>query len=87
METVNGELTLSIPSNLGVQVHMDTSHGALYSDFEVDVLPRAPTIIRNSDGSGSEIRVESVIIANVNAGVPIVRMNTLNGDLQIRQAQ
>lgn len=85
LETVNGELTVRLPANLGAQIHLDTSQGEIFSDFEVDVQPSKPTVIRNDDGSGSEVRIESVIIANVNGGGPIIRMNSLNGDINIRK--
>jgi hypothetical protein len=85
LETVNGELTVRLPANLGAQIHLDTSQGEIFSDFEVEVLTSEPTVIRNDDGSGSEVRIESVIIANVNGGGPIIRMNSLNGDINIRK--
>ena len=85
METVNGELTVRLPANLGTQIHLDTAQGEIISDFEVDVQPSKPVITRNTDGGGSEVRIESVIIANINGGGPIIRMNSLNGDIHIRK--
>jgi len=85
LETVNGELTVRLPANLGVQIHLDTSQGEIFSDFEVDVQPSKPSVIRNENSGGSEVRIESVIIANINGGGPIIRMNSLNGDINIRK--
>jgi len=85
LETVNGQLTVRLPANLGVQIHLDTSQGEIISDGEVDVQPSTPTIIRNDDGGVSEVRIESVIIANINGGGAIIRMNSLNGDIHIRK--
>ena len=85
LETVNGELTVRLPANLGAQIHLDTSQGEIFSDFEVEVLTSEPTVIRNNDGNGSEVKIESVIIANINGGGPIIRMNSLNGDINIRK--
>jgi hypothetical protein len=85
LETVNGELTVRLPAALGAQIHLDTSHGEIFSEFEVDVQASNPTVIRNDDGSGSEVRIESVIIANINGGGPIIRMNSMNGDINIRK--
>ena len=82
----NGELTVRLPAEFGAQIHLDTSQGEIFSDFEVDVQPSEPTVIRNDDGGGSKVRIESVIIANVNGGGPIIRMNSLNGDINIRKA-
>jgi len=85
LETVNGELTVRLPANQGAQIHLDTSQGEIFSDFEVDVQASKPTVIRNDDGSGSEVRIESVIIANINGGGPIIRMISLTGDINIRK--
>jgi len=86
LETVNGQLTVRLPANAGAQIHLDTSRGEIISDFEVDVQPNTPTITRNDDNDGSEVRIESVIIVNINGGGPIIRMNSLNGDIHILKA-
>ncbi len=52
----------------------------------MEVVPSQPTITREEDESGGvEIRVESVIVANVNGGGTVIRMKTLNGDINIRK--
>jgi hypothetical protein len=86
LESVNGGLTVRLPANTAVQIHLDTSQGEILSDFEVDVKPSTPTVTRNDDNGGSEVRIESVIIADINGGGPIIRMNTLNGDIKILKA-
>ena len=83
LESLNGDLRLSIPENAGVRVHLDTGSGEIYSDFEVEVRPSEPTIVRDDDGEGIEVRVESVIIADINGGGPVMRLKTLNGNIQI----
>ena len=86
LSTINGNVTLGLPSDVGVQLHIDSSRGEIYSDFEVDVQPSTPIIERKDERGGVEVKVESVIIANVNGGGPVIRMSTLNGDIQIRNA-
>ena len=83
MSSVNGDLNLGIPANAGVQLHIDSSHGEIYSDFEVDVQPSKPVVERKNSRGGVEVRVESVIVANINGGGTIVRLTTLNGDIQV----
>lgn len=81
--TINGNIDLGIPGNAGAQLHIDTSKGEIYSDFEVDVQASEPVVERREDRGGVEVRVESVIIANVNGGGPVIRLETLNGDIRI----
>lgn len=85
--SVNGTLSLGLPADAAVQLHIDSAEGEITSDFEVEVVPSEPTITREEDESGGvEIRVESVIVANVNGGGTVIRMKTLNGDINIRKS-
>lgn len=85
-ETINGDLTLGLPAGAGAQFHIDTSRGEIVSDFEVDVQPNKPTVERRNDRGGVEVRVESVIIANVNGGGPVIKLKTLHGDIHITES-
>ena len=81
--SVNGDLTIGLPANAGVELHLDSSQGDIYSDFEVDVQPTEPVIERKENDRGIEVRVESIIVANVNGGGPVIKLKTLNGDIEI----
>ena len=45
--------------------------------------PSKPIVEREDSRGGVEVRVESVIIANINGGGTVIRLKTLNGDIQI----
>lgn len=83
LSSVNGDLNLALPSNAGVRLHIDTARGEIYSDFEVEVQPTEPVVERKNNRNGIEVRVESVIVADINGGGPVVKLKTLNGDIQI----
>lgn len=83
MTTLNGDLRVAIPDNAGVQLHLDSGMGEIYSDFEVDVQPTQPIVQREESEDGIEVRVESVIVANINGGGPVIRLKTLHGDISI----
>lgn len=87
LASVNGDLTLAIPENTGVRLHLDTASGQIYSDFEVDAQHSEPIIERDEDDDGIQVRVESIIIVDINGGGPVVRMKTLHGDIRIRRAE
>ena len=42
-----------------------------------------PVVERREDRGGVAVRVESVIVANVNGGGPVIRLETYNGDISI----
>lgn len=86
-ESINGDLYLGLPDDVGVQVQIDTAQGEIYSDYEVDVLPSEPVIRRSDEDGGTAIRIENVIVAKVNGGGPVVRMKSLYGDIYIKKAE
>ena len=86
LSSVNGDLAVGLPGQPKAQVHIDTARGEISSDFEIDVQASEPTVSRSKEGGTIEIAVESMIIANINGGGPVIRMKTLNGDIQINKA-
>jgi len=84
--SINGDINLGLPRNVGAQLHIDTSEGEIYSDFEVDIQASQPQVQRSEDRGGVSVKVESVIIANVNGGGPVIRIETLNGDININDS-
>ena len=52
----------------------------------VEVQMSEPVVERREDGRGVEVRVESVIIANINGGGPVIKLKTLNGNINIRNS-
>ena len=85
MESINGDLILGLPEGAGVTAHLDSSRGEIYSDFEVEVRPVERVVERDDTGRGVSIQIESVIVADINGGGPVVRMKSLHGDLSIRK--
>ena len=85
MESINGDLILGLPEGVGVTTQLDTSQGEIYSDFEVEVQPAEQVVEREDYDDGVSIYIESVIVAKINGGGPIVRMKSLQGDINIRK--
>jgi len=86
LSSVNGDLTLGIPDGTGAELHIDSAEGEIVSDFEVDVQPSKPVMSRESSRHGVEVSVESVIIANVNGGGTVIKLKTLNGNINITKS-
>jgi hypothetical protein len=85
LETMNGDLVLGLPANASAQIHLDSAQGEITSDFEVEVMPTKPTVERDDSRGSVEVRIESVIVANINGGGPVVRLRSLQGDIHIRK--
>jgi len=85
--SINGDLILGIPAGEGVQLYLDSARGEIYSDFEVEVQPTKPVIERRENSGGIEVRIQSEIVANINGGGTVIKLKTLNGDIQIRKSE
>ncbi len=83
---VNGDLNLGLPANTGAELHIDSAEGEIISDFEVEVMPSKPVMTRESGRHGVEVSVESVIIAKVNDGGTVIKLKTLNGNINITKS-
>ena len=87
LETINGNLIVRMPANTAAELHLDSAAGEITSDFEVDVKPSKPTIERDEGRGGVEVRIQSVIVADINGGGPVIRLKSLQGDISIRKTQ
>lgn len=85
LTSVNGDLLVGLPDRPAVQLHIDTSRGKIASDFDIDVQPSQPVVSRDEGRGKLEISIENLIIANINGGGPVMRLKTLNGDIQINR--
>ncbi len=85
LSSINGDLTFGLPEGAGARFHIDSARGEIFSDFEVEVQATKPTVERRNEQGGVEVRVESVIVVDVNGGGSVVRLKTLNGDINIRK--
>ncbi len=86
LSSINGNLTVALPESTGAELHIDTARGEIRSDFEVDVKPSRPIVERTEGRRGVEVRIESVIVADVNGGGPVIRMKSLNGNITVANA-
>ncbi len=83
LSSLNGDILLSLPANIGFELRLDNQRGEIESDFELDVKPSKTVVDRKEGREGVSVRLESIIVATVNGGGPVIRMKTLNGDIKI----
>ena len=85
--TVNGKVELALPRETSAEVSVDTMHGDLYTDFEVEAIPVKAVAERDS-GSGHRYRFERDMVVRIGGGAAAgaVRLDckTVNGDVVIR---
>lgn len=87
MATVNGNLYIGLPEKTGAEFHLTTMNGKVEYDFTITVdRNRLVEEIRNENGYSMRIK-DASFIAKINGGGPIIRMETLNGNISILKAK
>jgi hypothetical protein len=84
--SVNGRVELTFQPGLSADFSLKTVNGGIYTDFESTALSApAGTATKNTGKFVYKSRGESRI--RVGAGGPQIRLETVNGDVQIRKAK
>jgi DUF4097 and DUF4098 domain-containing protein YvlB len=88
--TLNGDIDVTLPSNLKASVLMKTDHGEIYSDFEVK-LSGAPSVIGNQSGRQPDgtyhLRFDQALRGTIGGGGPQFQFTTFNGQIYIRRTK
>lgn len=84
--TLNGMVDLTLPADLRANLTVKTSHGAVYSDFDVTLGGSRVVTDRNHSGDGRySIRIDDTIRGTINGGGTDLTIRTLNGAVYIRK--
>jgi hypothetical protein len=82
---VNGDITLTVPDDAGLDVAFDLFNGRLVSELEAEPVA-LPATIEHLTNNGSHLyRIEKPAGLRVGAGGPSYRISSLNGDVRIRK--
>ena len=87
IETINGDMILSIPAETGLEVAFDLFNGRLRS--QIDVVPVAmPARIERSLNDGvQKYRIEQSSGVRLGRGGPTFSFTSMNGDIEISKNQ
>jgi DUF4097 and DUF4098 domain-containing protein YvlB len=87
--TLNGNVDVTLPASVAAEFSMKTTHGEIYSDFDVQMkAPAAPVVEESGKNKGKyRVKTDSTTIGLVNGGGPGFKFQTLNGNIYIRKAK
>jgi hypothetical protein len=77
--TVSGDVRLTLPSNAGAQLRLNTLSGEIDSEFPLTVTARG------SRNGGSRVRVGQKVEATLGRGGPTIDINTVSGDVELNR--
>lgn len=84
--TLNGLVDLTLPADLRANLTVKSSHGAVYSDFDVTLGGSRAITERNGSSDGRyRIRIDDTIRGTINGGGVDLTIRTLNGGVYIRK--
>ncbi len=83
-KTVNGEVDLTFPAGLAADFKFKTMNGEAFSDFAITPLPVEPIEAKSRNGRLVYKR-EGFTSVRVGKGGPVIRCQTLNGDILVRR--
>jgi len=86
--TMNGDIDVTLPSDLKANVRMKTDNGEIYSDFEVK-LESGTQMVQGESGrqaNGSyRVRFDRMLRGTINGGGPEFQFISFNGQIFIRR--
>lgn len=77
----NGDIDITLPSDVQATFRLRNGQGELYTDFEYDSVQ--PVMLREEDDG--EVTVEQYTTVEVNGGGPEIILKNYNGDITIRR--
>jgi len=84
--TLNGVVDLTFPPDFKADLTVKSSHGPVYSDFDVTLGGSRAVTEKNGSSDGRyRIRVDSTIRGSINGGGVDLTIRTLNGGVYIRK--
>jgi hypothetical protein len=87
IETINGDITLVMPGETGLNVAMDLFNGHLVSEFPVDPLA-IPARVEHSQRDGrNHYQIVQAAGVQLAGGGPTFSISSLNGEIHIKKSQ
>jgi hypothetical protein len=86
--SLNGAVDVTLPSTTKANLRMRSDNGDIYSDFDVQLAPSAPTVqeTRGSDGR-YRIRRNRAVVGAINGGGPEFELRTFNSNVYVRRGK
>lgn len=79
--TLNGNVDITLPSNVKAKAKMKSDQGEVYTDFDMAISKPKP---EKSSSGNYKVTINSWVYGNINGGGPEYTFKNMNGDIFIR---
>jgi len=87
--SLNGDIDVTLPSDVRAQVKMKSDNGEFFSDFDIRMEQKTQKVEQDTRQKGGrfKIQVEKAMYGSINGGGPEFQFTTFNGDIYIRKGK
>lgn len=86
--SLNGNVDVTLPSDVKANVKLKTDNGEIYTDFDVKVdSSTRPLVEENRSGARYRVKLDKTVSGTINGGGPEIQFTTFNGNIYIRKAK
>ena len=87
--SMNGSIDVTIPPSTKANLKLQTEHGDVYSDFDVQLRPSAPPKIDDSQRRNGRLQVDvnRTVSGTINGGGPDFELRTFNANIYLRKGK
>lgn len=82
----NGTVDVTFPKNLNADLRIESGQGDVFTDFDFELRPQAPSAERRREGGRFHLELNQAVHARVGKGGAGMHFKTWNGDVFIRSA-
>lgn len=86
IETINGDVTLSLPPTSGLNLALDYANGRIISELPVDPISIPAQVEHIQTDGVNRYLIQQAAGLSLAGGGPTFSISTLNGDIQIRKS-
>ncbi|TCL01000.1 hypothetical protein EV198_3018 [Roseivirga ehrenbergii] len=86
-QTVNGEIEIFAPANLGAIYNFESQWGEVYSDFDFSQKLSPKLVANKGERGGTKYKIDNSNSYQVGSGGPEFSFKTLNGDIRVMKAK
>ena len=82
--SLNGDLEVTFPKTIKVDLKLKSEQGDIFTDFEMVVDKQKPVVDKKVTGGSYKVKIEQWVNGSINGGGPEMLFKTFNGDIIIR---